>query len=132
MTVGTPGSVLRGGSWNNNENNVRAANRNRNEPTNRNNNIGFRCARPLSRFFRDIPTERLYLAGMPRLHGGAARAKKVSAGDSRPTLPSPLSLGRGVGGEGPGKYRIAPRPRLARWRGARCDDELLKRWREAR
>jgi len=36
--------VLRGGSWNNNWNNVRAANRNNNNPDNRNNNIGFRCA----------------------------------------------------------------------------------------
>ncbi|NUM78293.1 SUMF1/EgtB/PvdO family nonheme iron enzyme, partial [candidate division KSB1 bacterium] len=36
--------VLRGGSWNNNPHNVRCAYRNYNEPTNRNNNIGFRCA----------------------------------------------------------------------------------------
>jgi len=37
--------VLRGGSWNNNNiNNLRAANRNRNNPTNTNNNVGFRCA----------------------------------------------------------------------------------------
>ncbi|NIR48000.1 SUMF1/EgtB/PvdO family nonheme iron enzyme [candidate division KSB1 bacterium] len=35
--------MLRGGSWNNNPNNMRCANRNRNNPTNRNNNIGFRC-----------------------------------------------------------------------------------------
>ena len=35
--------VLRGGSWNNNPNNIRAANRNNNKPTNTNNNIGFRC-----------------------------------------------------------------------------------------
>jgi hypothetical protein len=35
---------MRGGSWNNNPENVRVSNRNRNEPTNRNNNIGFRCA----------------------------------------------------------------------------------------
>jgi hypothetical protein len=34
--------VLRGGSWNNNGRNCRAANRNSNEPGNRNNNIGFR------------------------------------------------------------------------------------------
>ena len=34
--------VLRGGSWNNNRNNVRAAYRNRNNPDNRNDNIGFR------------------------------------------------------------------------------------------
>jgi len=38
------GRVLRGGSWNNNENNCRVANRNRNNPKNRNNNVGFRCA----------------------------------------------------------------------------------------
>jgi len=38
------GRVLRGGSWNNNPQNTRAANRNRNEPANRNNNNGFRLA----------------------------------------------------------------------------------------
>jgi len=36
------GRVLRGGSWNNNDNNVRVANRNRNTPDNRNNNVGVR------------------------------------------------------------------------------------------
>jgi formylglycine-generating enzyme required for sulfatase activity len=34
--------VLRGGGWNNNPDNARAANRNNNHPDNRNNNIGFR------------------------------------------------------------------------------------------
>ena len=34
--------VLRGGAFNNNENNVRCAYRNRNNPNNRNNNIGLR------------------------------------------------------------------------------------------
>jgi hypothetical protein len=39
--------LLRGGSWNNNnENNLRADYRNRNNPNNRNNNRGFRLARP--------------------------------------------------------------------------------------
>lgn len=33
---------LRGGSWNNNQNNARVENRNNNHPNNRNNNIGFR------------------------------------------------------------------------------------------
>ena len=37
-------AVLRGGSWNNNDNNARVANRNRNNRNNRNNKIGFRCA----------------------------------------------------------------------------------------
>ena len=36
--------VVRGGSWNNNPANLRAANRNRNTTTNRNNNNGFRVA----------------------------------------------------------------------------------------
>ena len=40
------GRVLRGGSWNNNPNNMRVANRNRNEPDNTNNNNGFRCVSP--------------------------------------------------------------------------------------
>jgi len=40
-----PVDVLRGGSWNNNQRNVRAAVRNRNNPANRNDNIGFRCVR---------------------------------------------------------------------------------------
>jgi hypothetical protein len=34
--------VLRGGSWNNNPDNVRSSARNNNHPDNRNNNIGFR------------------------------------------------------------------------------------------
>ena len=34
--------VLRGGSWNNNRHNARCAYRNRNNPNNWNNNIGFR------------------------------------------------------------------------------------------
>ena len=38
--------VLRGGSWNNNENNLRSSNRNNNNPDNENNNIGFLVASP--------------------------------------------------------------------------------------
>jgi hypothetical protein len=40
------GCVVRGGSWNNNPRNLRAAQRNRN--TDENNNIGFRLASTLS------------------------------------------------------------------------------------
>jgi formylglycine-generating enzyme required for sulfatase activity len=35
---------LRGGSWNNNRHNARAANRNDNHPDNRNDNNGFRVS----------------------------------------------------------------------------------------
>lgn len=43
---GSSARVLRGGSWNNdNPDNLEASNRNRNDPTNRNNNNGFRCGR---------------------------------------------------------------------------------------
>ena len=39
--------VVRGGSWNNNPQNLRSANRNRNTTDNRNNNLGFRVGRTL-------------------------------------------------------------------------------------
>jgi hypothetical protein len=44
LGLGQPGNwrVVRGGSWNNNQNNARAAFRNHNHPDNRNNNNGFR------------------------------------------------------------------------------------------
>jgi formylglycine-generating enzyme required for sulfatase activity len=38
--------VNRGGSWNNDANNCRSANRNNNNPDNANNNIGFRAVVP--------------------------------------------------------------------------------------
>ncbi|MCL2806042.1 MAG: SUMF1/EgtB/PvdO family nonheme iron enzyme [Treponema sp.] len=38
--------VIRGGSWNNDGQNLRSAYRNNNNPDNRNNNIGFRVVRP--------------------------------------------------------------------------------------
>lgn len=48
------GRVQRGGSWNNNASNTRAANRNNNSPGNRNNNNGFRLASTPSRA-RTVP-----------------------------------------------------------------------------
>ena len=50
------GLKLRGGAFNNNEHNLRAANRNNNPPDNRNNNIGFRC-------LRDVEPMKSYFAG---------------------------------------------------------------------
>ena len=51
------GRVLRGGSWNNNPQNTRAANRNNNTPANRNNNNGFRVASTLRTARADVFTE---------------------------------------------------------------------------
>jgi len=42
---------MRGGSWNNNPNNVRVANRNRNNPWKRNTNNGFRAVRTPQEYF---------------------------------------------------------------------------------
>jgi hypothetical protein len=44
--------VLRGGAWNNNADNARCAVRNRNDPDNRNNNIGFSVVLRSPTFFR--------------------------------------------------------------------------------
>jgi formylglycine-generating enzyme required for sulfatase activity len=46
--------VNRGGSWNNSATNCRVANRNNNNPTNSNNNIGFRVARSSKVMFEQI------------------------------------------------------------------------------
>jgi hypothetical protein len=47
--------VVRGGSWNNKPENLRAANRNRNDADNRNNNIGFRLAQSARAALRPEP-----------------------------------------------------------------------------
>ncbi len=61
------GRGLRGGSWNNNARNSRAANRNNNTPGNRNNNNGFRLASTPSRAGAAPSTE---VAGVPEgVHG---------------------------------------------------------------
>jgi hypothetical protein len=43
------GQIVRGGCFNNNAQNLRAAYRNRNHARNRNNNLGFRCVRDVER-----------------------------------------------------------------------------------
>ena len=90
----------RGGSWNNDASNTRAANRNNNDPGNRNNNIGFRLASPGNR-------SRSGLGQMPVHHDGPVRALSPTivpepvTGPSGPKTPSPghpVPLGTGAGG----------------------------------
>ncbi len=49
MAVSGSNRVKRGGNWNNNARNCRSANRNNNNPDNRNNNIGFRLLSTIRR-----------------------------------------------------------------------------------
>jgi hypothetical protein len=65
--------VLRGGSWNNNQNNARCAYRNRNEPDNWNNNVGFRV----------VAYGLLEARNAARFDGWAAEALKSGAACSR-------------------------------------------------
>ena len=62
-------AVLRGGGWNNNALNVRAPNRNRNAPANRNDNIGFRCAKTPHPAVVAVP-ESLPSTDRGSVHGG--------------------------------------------------------------
>lgn len=66
--------MLRGGSWINNAMNVRSAYRNANDPGNRNNNIGFRCARAHGRTGGSAPEQ----TGIPVI--GCSMAKRKVAG----------------------------------------------------
>ncbi|MFO7675686.1 MAG: SUMF1/EgtB/PvdO family nonheme iron enzyme [bacterium] len=75
--------VNRGGSWNNNARNLRSANRNRNEPSNRNNNLGFRCAGSSGLGAFDQ---------MPPVHGPADCAERL------PDCPCPESAVAGLRG----------------------------------
>jgi len=74
--------VIRGGSWNNEPDNVRSANRNRNTPTKRNDNIGFRCAQdacPMARvriFMGKVRSVPLGVQTDPGLVGSSAGQPK--------------------------------------------------------
>lgn len=94
--------VIRGGSWNNKPENLRASNRNRNNADNRNNNIGFRLVqsartvrftrRPGAGLFMDRPGEAAGVhepasrpsaqAETPKRGPGVRRSEPVGSGDS--------------------------------------------------
>ncbi len=69
--------MLRGGTWNNNENNIRSSNRNRNNPDNTNNNNGFRCS---------LPLPFVSSARIPAVHEQPERAVGVSASAPCPRI----------------------------------------------
>ena len=73
--------VLRGGSFNNNENNLRAANRNRNNPENRNDNNGFRVVASRSSRYSPELSAGYCLAGRGEERRGLLLAE---SGASRP------------------------------------------------
>ncbi|MFN0104708.1 MAG: SUMF1/EgtB/PvdO family nonheme iron enzyme [Bryobacteraceae bacterium] len=73
--------MLRGGSWNNNQENARAGNRNNNHPDNRNNNIGFRvvCSSHIHLHLSRCRQVPLAKAGGMRRKGVGWRGKVQSA-----------------------------------------------------
>jgi len=92
--------VNRGGSWNNDPRNCRSANRNRNTPDNRNNNLGFRLAAALISWWTPRETGpavflpqpkrfgwandclgRLVLLANANARGGPPRASRTSLGN---------------------------------------------------
>ena len=79
--------MVRGGSWNNNPQNLRVSNRNNNTPTNRNNNVGFRCAREGGRVGVTPPVARA--AAIP----GAAGVRSPRLGPDPAVTEDPPSPG---------------------------------------
>ncbi|MEM7201928.1 MAG: SUMF1/EgtB/PvdO family nonheme iron enzyme [Planctomycetota bacterium] len=83
MVTGLKGSkrVVRGGSWNNDARNLRAAFRNANAPDDRNENLGFRLARAHERVGRPVSDPiRVRSAGV----GPVANSKGAPVCESRP------------------------------------------------
>ncbi|HNN85819.1 MAG TPA: SUMF1/EgtB/PvdO family nonheme iron enzyme, partial [Accumulibacter sp.] len=83
MVIAGDSRMVRGGSWNNNGRNVRSANRNWNEPGNRNQNVGFRLALARCRSFRLLTR---WPSGPPRSVAVGGRGGK-----------KPMPFGRLVG-----------------------------------
>jgi hypothetical protein len=92
--------MIRGGSWNNDAQNCRSANRNNNSPDNRNNNVGFRLAssrqrpdavRPRIHRLRQCPDHRP--GPVPRNNRGqTCPARRPLVGVTVRTLPPGIHL----------------------------------------
>ncbi len=108
----TAGRVRRGGSWNNQPRHCRSANRNRNDPGNRNHNNGFRVVVPLSAgVHRRYPLRRVVRpeSRCSRMPGarrdaspGAAPVSPLRRGD-RKLAERPAESGTPVAGERVGR-----------------------------
>ncbi|PIU95439.1 MAG: hypothetical protein COZ06_25330 [Armatimonadetes bacterium CG_4_10_14_3_um_filter_66_18] len=81
--------MLRGGSFNNNANNLRCANRNSNHPENRNNNLGFRCVPLPGSGSRQVGWKSRSNLTPPRVH---ERAAPVAGSGGRGRTPDLLPL----------------------------------------
>ena len=78
MGAGSNPRVVRGGSFNNTDDNLRAANRNRNDPDNRNDNIGFRVVSSRSSIFTGIARRALALRAEAKNGGARSRPSLAS------------------------------------------------------
>jgi hypothetical protein len=104
--------VVRGGAFNNNRRNARCAYRNRNNPDNRNDNLGFRVV--VSTFFSQPEMRRalpLRQDSSPRRKNGRAYSWPCLYRDSR-NLTDSESLDRGQANNN------SPAPWVHPWRGA--------------
>lgn len=102
-----PNRVNRGGSWNSDARNVRAANRNANAPDNANDNLGLRLAGAQTRVGWPAPDQTSVATGGPsrrRTPPGPRRASSGSgcAVERSPGLRIPARGGRGECGRGRG------------------------------
>jgi hypothetical protein len=100
--------VIRGGSWNNNARNCRSANRNNDNPDNRNNNLGFRAVLPPAQS-RDAGLTRPPSCPWSRCSGAKSGAK-------RPGVSSKAAPSRKLRACGFHRRVVeGPVPRVHRW-----------------
>jgi hypothetical protein len=83
--------VIRGGSWNDHPRNCRPANRNRNTPENRNNNLGFRVAAAL-------PARWIPRRTGPAAHLSRSRRPRPGRANDDPSRPVPVAIAKARGG----------------------------------